>query len=371
MKAGGAGSVLSLPNVTAINGDTYNFFGPSPLFITASAGGTIDLPAVQSLASGNYSISVTGAGSEIDLPALTTLDSANGESGLSVTSNGNFNAPSLTSVTGFAFTLDSTSVIATSQITTFTGSSATLSGGTLDFNSATDIDGSSFVANGGATILVPLATSYSAGGSTTSIFEANGAGSTVSLADLTTLNGSTYNFFGPGTFTVEATAGGTVKLPALTTLSAGNFTFTISGASSVVDLPALTSISSGNGESVINVTTAGEFDAPSLTSINGFSVSLDATGVMPLSQVVTFTNSGATITGGTMDFSAATDIDGSSFVAQGGGTLSIPIATSYSAGGASSLTFEATGTGSSLSLLDLATLNGSIYNFFGPGTLQW
>ena len=354
LEATGTGSTLNLPALTSL-GTLQNW-----LYIQANQGGHTLLPALDALASNSSYLQIIadGSSSKIDLSALTTLPVAN-TGDLTVTNQATVLDPKLTSLTNVSVTLDGTGTIATNQWATLTRDSLTITGGTYSFSGITDFDGSSAIAQAGGSLTLPAVTSYSnPSGSSSNDFQATGTGAKVNLPALTSL-GTLQNWL-----YIEAQQGGQTLLPLLDSLASNSDYLQIiaDGSSSKIDLSALTALPVANTGD-LSVTNQATLLDPKLTSLTNVSVTLDGTGTIATNQWATLTRDSLTITGGTYSFSGITDFDGSSAIAQAGGSLTLPAVTSYSnPSGSSSNDFQATGTGAKVNLPALTSL-GALQNW--------
>jgi hypothetical protein len=144
------------------------------------------------------------------------------------------------------------------------------------------------------------------------------------------------------------------------------------GTGSEIDLTDLTSFA-GNGNNAILVdTTQATILDPNLTTLTGVSLTLDGTGTISLDKITTLTgaNGGLLVTGGTYTLSHLTDLDGSSVFVEDGASLTLSGVTSYANPNSfDTTTFEATGTGSTLSLPNLTGL-GTVNSQFQVEAFQ-
>ncbi len=338
LEATGTGSTLSLPNLTSLADNSYSDT------IEAVNGGTVNLSSLAGIAA-NFNLDAEGTGSVFNAPVLTSFSG----SGLQATGAGQFTAPDLTTLASVTLTLDSTTGLATSQITSMTYCRIDVSGANPNFAGVTDLDASSVTASGGATLSFPGVTSYVANGSESTL-EATGTGSTLTFANLTSLADNSYSD------TIYAASGGTVNLSSLASIAA-NFNLDAEGTGSVFNAPVLTSFS-GSG---LQATGAGQFTAPDLTTLAGVTLTLDSTTGLATSQITSMTYCRIDVSGASPSFAGVTDLDGSSVTASGGAMLSFPGVASYTANGTES-TLEATGTGSTLSLPNLTSLADNSYS---------
>jgi len=325
------------------------------LSTNAFNGGSIDLTGIGVYNSGRLNVAATGALSVVDLSNLTSLTTDSTSSRLEATNGGTIVAPNLTSLDYSGLTLDGTGTMSTSQIATFTNSVATISGGTPDFSGMSNIDASSFFVSGGATVATPAATSYNLSTLASREFKATGLGSSLDLSTVTSMNVTTR-------LMVNSLSGGSIDLSGLGVYNGGRLDVKANGALSVVDLSNLTSLTTTNSGSRLEATAGGTVVMPNLSFIHLSGITLDGTGTMDTAQIATFTNSRATISGGTPDFSGMTNIDASSFFVSGGATVSLPSVTSYA--DPANPTFakrvwEADGVGSTLDLSSITSASAS------------
>ena len=264
LTADGAGSRLSFPNVTTIQGAT----GLSDdFFFRALNGGRIEIPKATEVTSGAVSFSADGAGSVIDLDDLVSFTGrfSNTASGFSALNGGVLLTPSLSEINTGHITCDSPGNIDLSMATTIIGSGAiTLTGGIHDLTalatmSATlqisggsvpvmtalsDIDGSSIYLTNGAIVNLPLITSYTQISSADRYLQATGVGSQLNFPNLTTLtsnNSTTRQLF------IKALEGGIIDLSGVDTVqnpttNATLLQFIADATDSLIDLSSLIEI---------------------------------------------------------------------------------------------------------------------------------
>ncbi|MFI5457017.1 MAG: RHS repeat-associated core domain-containing protein, partial [Isosphaerales bacterium] len=322
------GATLMLEGVTNYANDSYYYGVP----FQATGGSTLDLSQLQSISAGSYGLNVfaTGANSVVDLSSLSSWSVPDGTSSLNATGGGTIALDSsLTGLNNVSITVDSpTALPFPSGFTSLTDSTMTVQGaGTYDLSALSDIDGSSFYAEAGAVVTLTGALSYT---------------------------NDTYNF--P---TLEASGGGTLDLSQLQTIG-GTYGVNIvaTGAGSLVNLSSLTSIDTTYGGS-LSATNGGTIELSGLTSLNGVSITVDsAAGGALLDQLTAFTNGTLTVNGTSLDLTSLSDIDGSSFYVENGGTLQLPAVQSYANNvNYNGAVFEATG-GSTLDLSSLQSISG-------------
>ena len=264
----GAGSTLSLPYLASLSA-AVNF--------TASAGGDLELPALQSSTGGNVVFAASNTSSVINAPELKTL-------------TGSGNRLSIYYGAG----------LAVPQLPALNNGTISDYGGTFDFSALANIDYSNVQLNVGQ-LSLPLVTSYTATASHALL--SSGSGCILSLPNLSEIGGSP---------SVSAASGGAVDLPALTTVSGTAVRFYSSSASSLLNLPILASLT-GSGDQ-LQVSGGGSISVPQLTTFqNGM---IDAYGG-------SFHGPGETV-----DFPLLANIDNTS-VWVNGQHLSLPLVTSY------------------------------------------
>ena len=192
--------------------------------------------------------------------------------------------------------------------------SLTVTSGASSINAATTLTGASLYAKTGATLSLPMATSYTGHWSVHTILSASGAGSKIDLSHLTT-------FLGGGN------SGG--------------------GATNV------TSVLPTNG---------GEIDLAGAISSNGQmnDFTLDNTGgILGVSGVTSLSGTTLTVGGGqNLSFTALTTLDKVNMAISGGSQVAFPVATSYTGHWSVHTILSASGAGSKIDLSHLTTFLG-------------
>jgi len=352
-EATGSGSKLVVSALTGVGVlDSY-------WHVEALSGGTIDLSALTTIDSTGttdyFQFSADGSGSTLKLSALTSLNGTPANNMLSATGQGTIVAPLLTSFNDVNVTLDGSGTIATSQWASLTDGSLTIEGGSYTLSGLTNISSSSFYVQGGGSLSLPGITSYANSvGYDDTYFEATGSGSMLVVSALTGVG--VLNSY----WHVEAMSGGTIDLSALATINSTGttdyFQFSADGSGSTLKLSALTSLNGTPANNTLSVTGQGTIVAPLLTSFNAVNVTLDGSGTIATSQWASLTAGSLTIEGGSYTLSGLTNISSSSSYVQGGGSLSLPGITQYANSvGYDDTYFEATGSGSKL---DVSSLTG-------------
>ena len=314
LEANGAGSLLSLPNLTNADGSFY---------ANATAGGTVSLPLITGFTQGGHE--------------------------LYATSGGTISISKLTSAVSTYIHTDGSGIITTGQLTSLTASSQIVatSGSVPDYGNLIDADDTSILAQRGSSVTLPGITHYP-GASGIPRLEADGPGSILSLPNLTSADGS---------FWVNATDGGTVSLPLVTSITQGGDTLYATGGGTI-SIPALVSA----GGTVIHTDGTGTVTTGQITNLTAGSQILATGGSMPDYGMLTdadntniYAQGGSSVTlpgitrypgasGGTtleadgsgsiLSLPNLTSADGSfNITATGGGTVNLPLVTGFSQGG--------------------------------------
>lgn len=286
--ADGAGTTLDLSSLQEIEG-TFGGLGSIRQFVTASDGGTIDLSGLTSLTGGGSGANGGGpfeirelTGGTVLLDSLTTTTGTG--AGISLTFDGDKALPALTTANGTRFTIPANATLDLPALTSMSASTVTATDGrsfiapaltsltsanvtigdTGSFETATleSIDQSSISVIDGASFTTPPSlTSYSSSrghgvNEQRTLFSAEGAGSTLDLSSLVTLEG-VFGGLGGVRQRIEATNGGTIDLSNVTSVSGGGtgangggpYQFITTDTASI-DLSSLETVT-GNGQGVL------------------------------------------------------------------------------------------------------------------------
>jgi hypothetical protein len=342
LTASGSGVDLTANGTTTVTGPN----------LTAKGGATLSLPQAASYTSdnkfGDDNFSVDGKGSLLDVSALTTFSPA-GIYAMYATGGGTLKLTGINSLSSQGFfilydtggskfllsssvtnlnnvyaTLDGTDKNVADSWTTFTNGSLTVTGGSYDLPSLTDVDFSSLHVQSGGSLTLPGLTRYAADTSGNDTFQADGAGSLLNVSALTTLPQQLYFW------SIEATKGGTLDLTGLASVGSPGFVSATDTGGSNLELNS------------------------NITTLNGVAVTLDGADARIASSWTGLTSGILTVTGGTVRLPKLTDINGLSLYAQDGGTLALPGVTGFAC---DNNTFQADGTGSVLDVSALTTLS--------------
>jgi hypothetical protein len=279
LEATGAGSTLTLANLATVTG--VSTFCPSQVQFEAQAGGTVSLPALQTINTGSVILESDGTGSILDVAALTSFAEPNSwtYSALQASNGGTVEDDSLASLYNVNLTVIG-------------------KGEDLTLGNLTSYASGNITASGGATLSLPGVTSYT-GNSGMTTLEATGAGSTLTLANLASVTegGNRY----PAETKFEALAGGTVSLPALQTINTAAVALESDGTGSVLNVAALTSFaeSSSCTDSSLQASNGGTVDLNSLTSLSSVDLTVAGTGEnLTLGGLTAYTSGNITVRGG-------------------------------------------------------------------------
>ena len=193
-------------------------------------------------------------------------------------------------------------------------------------------------------------TSYTGNGGTTTL-EATGTGSTLTLANLATVTETANNYQAQTQF--EALAGGTVTLSALKTINTGTVVLEGDGTNSVLERVGPDRLRRGQRLDLL--------DAPGLQRRHG----QRRQPGQPVQREPEHRRHRAR----TLTLSSLTSFSSGNITVSGGATLSLPGVTGYTGNGGTT-TLEATGTGSTLTLANLATVTESCQQLPGPDQVR-
>jgi hypothetical protein len=317
LNASGANSTIDLSHVTSFKGaDGVN--DDDIVHVETYAGGTIDLSQLAQIGTGAIGFYAENANSQIKLTALNTFAGAGQRSSyLWVRMGGTIWASALSNLNFVDLRVDTSGMLPTDSVTTFTRGNASVFGGaTLAFPALT-----TFTA-----IDVPIGLS------------AQDENSKLDLSHVTALKGNNRSIV-----YVSALRGGTVDLSHVAQIDSGNASFRAQGVSSQINLSDLTSFTGAIPEvSFLSVVSGGAITAPALSSLKRIKLELAGGGTLPANRITSF-------------------VQGSAYV-YGDATLALPALTIYDdTSTGSSFHLLASGTNSKLDLSHVTT-------FLGPGS---
>ena len=245
--ADGLGSLVDLGALTEFTdlGETSISAGGGRAYSSIGAiwGGRISAPAIQSIRGVN---AYSDLRSEFPIPQLVSAS----DSLIQLTGQGSFELPNLTDGEGTAIRIDGYQVSLPELASISRGELSVVGGGNAEVPKLTNIDSATLIVEGGVTLSIPSATSIvhdSFGSNQTMVLRAEGYGSVLDLANVTTMTGGEhYGAFG----SLQAFSGGMIHFPSLTSIAETTtgdqryrrFELLSEGVSSLIDLPSLQSI---------------------------------------------------------------------------------------------------------------------------------
>lgn len=242
----GAGSVLNLPALTELSGADCGV-----LAFEASAGGTIVMSNLSTIADGRLSFLADGTNSRIALDTLRQSLATTRTVDFEARNRGTISMPEMPGGPTVNVTVRSNGVMSVAQLVQLGGITAI--GATVHLASLTNFDDGSLVVSNGAVITAPGLRSYAQRDDCfVDAWRVQGVGSAVDFSSLRQLSGA-----GCGSFDLQAMGGGQMRLGGLTNIPFGNFSVLSSGGGSVVDLSALTTFLNSNGLSKLTATNGG------------------------------------------------------------------------------------------------------------------
>ncbi|MEM7028213.1 MAG: Ig-like domain-containing protein [Chloroflexota bacterium] len=353
-EATGANSVINLSNLVNLVGGT----SIRKLQFQANAGGRINLRQLPAITEGAVTFEADGAGSVIDLSALVRFEEESfHRSALEGTDGGSILTPALQQTDAVFITIEANSQVDTSQLISYTNATIIIDNNILTTPNLRTFDGGSLIARNGGTFTLPSAvTSYVAGSTRDPAFKADGVGSQLDLSSLTNLVGGTSIHV----LEVDAEAGGIVSLSNVGEIVTGAVQFTSDGTGSQILLNNLAHFREDAFiRSHIETDDGGQINIPVLARLDNVNLLLNGGNTLATAQIISYTNGVLTIDAVNANLPNLTFIDASSFIAQNGGSFTLPPAiTSYVAGNARDPIFEADGLGSQLDFSSLANLVG-------------
>ncbi len=203
------------------------------------------------------------------------------------------------------------------------GHGSTISRGILTASGSSNRITGSLLVKAGALTISGTGASLAVDGATTFASASFFGGGSLLVQDGASFTASGSVMVSSGTLSVAS--GGTISLPGLTSVPAESFDvdFSAQGTNSEINLSNLTSFA-GSSNSIEDTNGATVLLNNALTSIDGAIITVDATAHINLGQLVKLTNGGLTVDGGSYTLSNLSDVDGSIFEVQDGGSLDLP-----------------------------------------------
>jgi hypothetical protein len=316
------GGVVSLNSLTSYIADNSG-----STFRAAGTGSKVDMSALTNFDGGTFVTSIVQAesGGLVEMENVTTLDT--GAYLFDATAGGTINLSALTTLTRTNFA-DTARLRATGGGTILTPNLSSIgtllvevdgAASSVNLASLTSVDGTSFVALNGGTVAPTALAAYSGNSGVSNIF-ATGTGSLVDMSSVTTFSGGTFNR------TNVIATGGRVELDNVAQIVTGitNIEANDGGRVVLTDLTTFSrSFNSDTGR--LRATNGGTIESPNLALVSDVTV-----------EVL-----GAT---STIDFSSLASATATNFTASNGGVISAPAMTSYAPGALANIRAESGGT---------------------------
>lgn len=317
-------STISLPGLTAINtkADVYldarggnsvidvsNLASVATtagtLHIWALDGGIVGLDNLTKIEDSSFDINATDPTSVIDAPLLNLLTTPVGQTSyVTAVLGGEINVgPMLKSLDRVRLSSDE-SGFPVEQLVSFKHESIYLNGGAPTFPILTTFDSGGLYASGGAIVTLPGITSMGANDSGDSYIDANGAGTSVTFANLLTVAKQD-----PYRIHFRAYDNGSLSIPLLTSLAAGNAELRATDGGTV-NMPMLSNFSppSGSFNYIASYGGGNVNIAPALKTLDRVQLELSGSG-FPTAQLISFKHANLYVYGGSPSFANLTTLE--------------------------------------------------------------
>lgn len=365
-------SVIDLSGLqTVTGGDPNNYNGDDWLSFKVESGGSILLPNLKVVTQRTrFDIQVP----QFSMPALQTVD----HTLFNLQDGGKIDMVSLTNFNASTINFGFNSTFNAPQLRTFQNSTLNLAPGQiLSVPPFTNFDASRLSVSSGSTLTVG-ATSYQApGGTSATVFSADGSGSLLNLSSLGVIN--TVSGDSGHTYTVAVNNHGSINLSGLQSVAAGSdaWQFSLQNDGSI----NLSNLQQVSGSVSFALGAGTRIDAPNLKRLaDGTSISFGAGAVFNAPALVEYVNSDLSIaTPGSFTSLPFTNIYSSRLAVSGGSTLhvaaqsyEIPPFPSYYMYPGSRTRFSADGAGSLLDVSAIQTVRmyGVAYGW-DPSISNW
>jgi hypothetical protein len=330
------GGVISLSSLTSYVADN----GGST-FRANGTGSKLDMTPLTNFDGGTFASSLVEASINglIEMENLTMIDT--GSHVIHATTGGTINLSGLTTMTRTNFA-DAALLRASDGGTILSPNLATLGAlpvevdgmtSSVNLASLANVNGTSFISTNGGTITTPVLSSYSGSSGVSNIF-ATGTGSLVDMSSLTAFSGGTFNR------TNVIATGGRVEIDNVTQIVSGITLIDANDGGRVVLTDLTTFSRSFNSDSGrLRASNGGVIDSPNLASVSDVNVEV----------------SGAT---SSMDLSSLSSASFTNFTASNGGIISAPAMTSYVAGNLANIRAES---GGSIDFSGVTNFQGGLF----------
>ncbi len=342
----GTNSVLDFSHLASLTGPGCGFIN-----LQATAGGTMVLSNLTTIAEGTLNFLADGTNSLLDLSALQQMLATVRPVTFEARNRGTVWMPLLTGGPTVSVTLNSSGVLPVAQLRRLNG--FTVTGMTVDFPALTNLNGGSITVSGGGVATLPGLQSLTLAGCPSGTWLVTGANSVLDLSHLANVTGP-----GCGFLNLQAKAGGTMVANNLTSIVEGTLNFLADGANSLVDLGALQQMLATARLVTFEARNSGTVWLPLLTGGPTVSVNLSSSGVMPVAQMRRL--NGFAVSGMGVDFPALTNLAGGDITVDAGAVVTATNFTSHSQStGCFGNVWLVSGAGSVLDFSHLMTLNGA------------
>ncbi len=314
----GAGSVLNLPALTDLAGADCGV-----LSLEASAGGTIVVSNLSTIANGRLGFLADGTNSRIDLGALQLTLATNRNITFDARNNGTIWAPLWLGGPTVSVALQSGGVMPLAQIQSLQSLGVSGRGTDLALTEITNLFAGNLTVSGGAVLRLPNVTQHDHGRNcSVNLWEVSGPGSALDLTALTTLAGADC-----GELAIRALDGGLVDLSHLTTVADGRLSFLADGTNSRIALDTL-------GQSLATTRTVdfearhrGAISMPAMPGGPTVNLTVRSNGVMSVAQLSQL--GGITAIGSTLHLPSLTNFDDGTIVVSNAAVVTAPSLRSY------------------------------------------
>ena len=358
-------NTLIVPSGATLNLNGLHLYAQTKQISGTITGGVVSPTTVEwtSTTSGNWNVGSNWSTGVIPTSSQAVIINVPGATPTITISSGAFSVLLITasdplSITGGSLTVGANSTIGGGLSMTGGSLESSGSGVSLTVTGPTSVSGASLYALSGSTLTLLNMTSYVGGANYPTTLQASGAGSVLNLSNVTTWEGE---FNGGNVAQISALSGGEVLLAGVTTDEGGLTDVLAQGNGSIVDLSALTNLivtASGGRIGALQATQGGRIKSPSLTTLNDVNLTIDGTGTQDTAQITSFVGATIAVSGGSPSFADLSDLNGASIVVSGGISITLPALASYTGAVNYDTYLQATGSGTELSLPELASITG-------------
>jgi hypothetical protein len=314
--AAGGGSVLSLPNLTHASLPMGGV-----LMFDSEDGGWIQVGKLASL-EGNIDAYANGEGSRIDLSGFKGSFGSwtSNRSHLEARSGSAILIPNVTALDRVRLILRGTGQMPLSQVTAFRRGELLLDGVVLSLPALADITDTDLTVLNGGRLTLGNVTELASRPEANLTFSAFGAGSVLSLPNVTRLAADSIHGL-----RLQAGEGGQIQLPKLATPQP--LELFAEGTGSLIDLSAMTgTLGQMARRSYVEVRDGASILLPNVTAMENVRLIIRRTGSVPTSQLERVTGSTVIIDAARVNFGSLAETTGTTFEYLNGGTVVFALA---------------------------------------------